>query len=311
MIRKITALVIGLLITPQWLMAAQDVVVYRADGTPKKDPILRVSGVDQEQTAFERIFWNKTPVSITLKTGRERLIHFPEMVRVKPPQDKTPDEIKISVGDNVVYIKALKSFSTARMRVQSFNHTGGSFDGGVIYLLDLSAHQRGGTEQIQIIDKAHSTSQGTSVTQTSQPMCGALSQTSQTQSANVETIKKVDMVELVRYVSQQLYAPERLMPSHTSIYRTPLRVKSLKSLYRGGELPSTPLASWQGSGLYVTAVKLQNQTNRPLTLDPRLFRGQWRSRTLQHTGLSQYHSESDTTTVYLVSDRPFHESLWF
>ena len=119
------------------------------------------------------------------------------------------------------------------------------------------------------------------------------------------------MVELVRFASQQLYAPERLMPSHPAIYRSPLQVKTLKSLYRGGGLQSTPLASWKGGGLYVTAVKLQNTTPLTLHLDPRLFRGQWRSRTLQHAGLSHYQSESDTTTVYLISDRPFHESLWF
>ena len=295
---------ICLSVLPCLLMAAQDVVVYRADGTPIKDRTIPVSGAAQEQTDFERIFWNKTPVSVALKTGRERLIHFPDRIRVKPPEDRTSDELKVSVVDNVVYLKALKNFKTGRMRVQAFNHTAGSFDGGVIYLLDLSAHHRGGTEPIQIIDKAHSTPTRTASAQASDAVTQGIPQA---QSA----AEKIDMVELVRYVAQQLYAPERLMQSHPAIYRTPLRIKSLKSLYRGGELHSTSLASWKGGGLYVTAVKLQNQTTRPLTLDPRLFRGQWRSRTLQHTGLSRYHSETDTTTVYLVSDRPFHESLWF
>lgn len=305
MIRQLAASVFCLSVCPSLLMAATDVVVYRADGTPKSDKAIHVSGSVQEQTDFERIFWNKTPVSVTLPTGRERLIHFPDMVRVKPPEDRSSEELKISVVDNVVYLKALKNFKTGRMRVQAFNHTGGSFDGGVIYLLDLSAHRRGGTEPIQLIDKAHSTPTGAASAQVSDAVTQGIPQA---QSAAAES---VDMVELVRYVAQQLYAPQRLMQSHPAIYRTPLRVKSLKSLYRGGELQSTPLASWKGGGLYVTAVKLQNQTTRPLTLDPRLFRGQWRSRTLQHTGLSRYHSETDTTTVYLVSDRPFHESLWF
>lgn len=254
----------------------------------------------QEQTSFERIFWNKTPVLLTLKTGTERLVHFPDMVRAKPPENITGEVLKMTIVDNVIYLKALNDFPTARMRVQAFNHISGSFDGGAIYFLDLSASAQGGVEQVQIIDK-------TRQTKTLSGSSNALTQADQSQSPN----QSVDMVDLVRYVAQQLYGPERLMQSHPAIYRTPLRVKSLKSLYRGGELQATPLASWKGGEMYVTAVKLQNQTAYPLTLDPRYFRGQWRSRTLQHTGLSQYNTESDTTTVYLVSDRPFHESLWF
>ena len=303
MTRKLTASIFCLSLLPTLLTAAPDVVVYAADGTPISDKSIKISGAQQEQSAFERIFWNKTPVSITLKTGSERLIHFPSMVRVKPPKETTSDDLKVTVVDNVVYLKALNDFPMGRMNVQAFNHKAGSFEGGVIYLLDLSAQRQGGTEQIKIIDKTHSTLTATTLLEQSP---NAL-----TQAISLPQLPNVDMVELVRYVAQQLYAPERLMPSHPAIYQTPLRVKFLKSLYRGGELQATPLASWKGGGLYVTAVKLQNQTHLPLTLDPRLFRGQWRSRTLQHTGLSRYQSEADTTTVYLVSDRPFHESLWF
>lgn len=295
---KLTAAIFCLSLLPTWLMAAQEVVVYRADGIPKADGVIKVSGSQPEQTSFERIFWNKTPVGVTLKTGRERLIHFPYMVRVKPPEDRTSEELKISVVDNVVYLKANKDFPSSRMRVQAFNRSAGSFEGGRTYLLDVSAKAQGGTEQIRIIDKTLR-----QLTQASNALTP--------QGHEEPKQPPVDMVELVRYASQQLYAPERLMQSHPAIHRTPLPVKSLKSLYRGGEVQATPLASWKGGGLYVTAVKIQNKTNQMLTLDPRLFRGQWRSRTPQHGYLSQYQTEADTSTVYLVSDRPFHESLWF
>ena len=301
MTRKLATLIVCLSLLPL-LIAAQDVTVYRADGTAYPDKPVKVSGAQQEQTAFEQIFWNKTPVTITLKTGKERLIHFPDMIRVRPPEDRTSEELKVSVVDNVVYLKALKDFPTGRIRVQAFNHTSGGFEGGAMYFLDLSARSNGGTEQIQLIDKTLSQSGNVNTQE--------LSKKSQLSTAQDQQ-PAIDMVELVRFASQQLYAPERLMQSHPAIYRSPLQTKKLKSLYRGGELQSMPLASWKGGGLYVTAVKLQNKTNMNLSLDPRLFRGQWRSRTLQHTGLSHFQSETDTTTVYLVSDRPFHESLWF
>ena len=304
MTRKLAASLFYLSLLPSLLMAANNVVVYRADGTPFPDRPVNVSGSQQEQPSFERIFWNKTPVSVTLKTGSERLIHFPDMVRARPPEERTFEELKMTIVDNVIYLKALKDFPTGRMKVQAFNHTSGSFDGGVIYFLDLSAKRRGGTEPIQIIDTTHSAQGSTYVAPSGQvPNASA--------SSVQASLPSIDMVELVRFASQQLYAPERLMPSHPAIYRSPLQVKTLKSLYRGGGLQSTPLASWKGGGLYVTAVKLQNTTPLTMHLDPRLFRGQWRSRTLQHAGLSHYQSESDTTTVYLISDRPFHESLWF
>ncbi|MCU7801137.1 MAG: DUF3438 family protein [gamma proteobacterium symbiont of Lucinoma myriamae] len=193
-----------------------------------------------------------------------------------------------------------------------FNHTAGSFEGGILYLIDLSSQKRGSVEQVKIIDKTNHTS-SLLATMPGSSMNGLTPAQTQAQVQESQTpgYPDVDIVDLVRFASQQLYAPERLMPSHPSIYRTPLRVKSLQSLYRGGELQSIPLASWKGAGLYVTAVKIQNKTMADLTLDPRLFRGQWRSRTLQYPGVSRYQSESDTTTVYLVSDRPFHESLWF
>jgi len=304
--RKLTTSLLCFSLLPSLVMAAgSGVVVYRADGSIVKPQLKPLAVSANEQTAYERIFWNKTPLSVTLQTGRERLIHFPDMVRVKPPKVLSSEQLKITVVDNVVYLKALKDFSVERMKVQAFNHISGSFEGGRFYLLDLSAKRNGGIEQIQIIDKTNSNQ--SSLMQSAQSEGGS----EQSDGMNASQSQAVDMVALVRYAAQQLYAPERLVQSHPAIYRTPLRVKSLTSLYRGGELRSIPLASWKGGDLYLTAVKIQNKTTLPVILDPRLFRGQWRSRTLQHGSLSRYHTEADTSTVYLVSARPFHESLWF
>lgn len=293
--RKLTLAICCLSLLPILLITSKNSVA----GTPKQ--AINIAGFQQEETAFERIFWDKSPISVTLKTGTERLIHFPDMIKAQPPKGLTAEELKVSIVNNVVYVKALKDFPVGRMQIQAFNHQSGSFEGGQIYLIDLSAKPQGGTEQIKIIDKAYATQS----TSKNSPNSIAPANENQILSPQVE------MIDLVRYVAQQLYAPQRLVQSHPAIYRTPLRIKSLPSLYRGGELKATPLASWKSGALYVTAVKLQNQTNQAITLDPRLFRGQWRSRTPQHARLSLFQSETDTTTVYLVSDRPFHESLWF
>ncbi len=302
-----------MLVTGKWfktsfitLTMATAAAIATASSADPVGPVIVQSDQPIEQTAFERIFWNKTPIPVTLTTNKERLIHFPDMVRVKPPEGIKADQLKITVIDNVAYLKASANFKTSRMRVQAFNHSLGSFDGGKVYLIDLSATRHGGTEPVQIIDKSYKkTINNPSIPSASQ------SQTVSSQTNAVTPPVAVNMVDLVRFASQQLYAPERLAQKNPNIFRTPLRVKKLPLFYRGGELDATPLVSWKGGGLYVTAVKIQNKTNITLVLDPRKFRGQWRSRTLQHTVLNQYQTATDTTTVYLVSDRPFHESLWF
>jgi hypothetical protein len=61
--------------------------------------------------------------------------------------------------------------------------------------------------------------------------------------------------------------------------------------------------------LYVTAVKLTNRWKKPQVLDPRTLRGQWLAATFQHSRLLPAGDDADTTAVYLVSARPFEESL--
>ena len=74
-------------------------------------------------------------------------------------------------------------------------------------------------------------------------------------------------------------------------------------------IKATPLASWQSGSLYVTAIELVNTSSQFITLDPRKIRGEWRTATFQHSRLHPAGSEADNTTLYLISDRPFHEKM--
>ena len=115
-------------------------------------------------------------------------------------------------------------------------------------------------------------------------------------------------VALTRYAAQQMYAPRRLVREPPGILRAPLTDKPVP-LVRGGAVEAMPLVSWQAEGLYVTAVKLTNATHRPLILDPRGLRGRWLAATFQHARLLPAGDPADTTCVYLISARPFEESL--
>ena len=123
----------------------------------------------------------------------------------------------------------------------------------------------------------------------------------------------IGYVALVRHAAQTLYAPPRLIPRADRIVRAPLRSRDTVHLVRGAHVEALPIAAWRAQGpygpLWVTAVKLRNRLERPVTLDPRDLRGQWRAASFQHARLSGAGASTDTTTVYLVADRRFDQAL--
>lgn len=117
-------------------------------------------------------------------------------------------------------------------------------------------------------------------------------------------------VALTRFAAQQIYAPARLAEQPTGISNVPLPAAGdAVPLYRGGRITATPAASWRGrGGLYVTAVTVVNATDEALALDPRLARGDWLAATFHHRKLGPKGQPDDTSTLYLISDRPFLEA---
>ena len=81
------------------------------------------------------------------------------------------------------------------------------------------------------------------------------------------------------------------------------------ALYRDDLVTATPLASWQGGGLYVTALLLAHSGRDRLILDPRLLKGRFVTATFQHNTLGAAGSSSDTTCVYVVTKAPFMASI--
>lgn len=108
---------------------------------------------------------------------------------------------------------------------------------------------------------------------------------------------------------QQLYAPARLLKEAPGIHRVSVSLKPLTHLLKGAAITATPIAGWQSGRWYVTAVALTNTGAQFIALDPRQLRGHWRAATFQHSRLHPAGSDADTTAVYLISDRPFHEAL--
>jgi integrating conjugative element protein (TIGR03749 family) len=236
-----------------------------------------------DHDAPDRVVWDRTPIRVVLPVGAERLVHFPAYaVRVGVP-DHLP--LRTMSVDGTVYWLARDAFAPVRVVVQSLDEGGGH------YLLDLEARDAAPNVPLQI--------QRPGVVDDSQHYAGT---------AEARTHQNLDYVALTRFAAQQMYAPARLRPEHSQVRPVALAQDPIP-LVRGAAVAAQPLISWRHRGLYVTAVRLQNRTLEARVLDPRDLRGEWLAATFQHARLLAHGDEADTTAVYLVSRRPFDESL--
>jgi len=244
--------------------------------------------------APERVLWEKRPIKVHIQTGQERIVHFPDEVRYWLP-DSIKYKVSVLAANGVLYIKASERFTSTRIRVQGLSDQ-------QVYLLDISASEAE-TVSDELIVMTQESVRNLSKENASPKMTDDW------------------RIRLTRFAAQQLYAPERLLASDSSIKRVPLGLSEPVSLIRGALLEAVPIASWQGNGLTVTAVRLRNTSSSslklvfekpdsPQVLDMReAIRGEWLTATLQHHYLGAAGSEDDTTTLYLVSKQSFIESL--
>jgi integrating conjugative element protein (TIGR03749 family) len=230
----------------------------------------------------ERVTWRKTPIVLELRVGTERLVHFPRPVTVGVPAP-LQDALRIQRIAGTVYLLAHHPFASTRVLVRGL-------DGGGVYLLDLSAKlESTAIAPVEILDPDEALEPGTAAVQPT-------------------GLREYGYVSLTRFAAQQLYAPSRLLVDLPGVVRVPIK-RDPVALVRSDTIEALPLVAWRAGDLFVTAVKLTNQTDQPQILDPRTLRGAWLTATFQHNRLLGAGDEADRTVVYLISARPFASSL--
>ncbi|UVW35777.1 TIGR03749 family integrating conjugative element protein [SAR92 clade bacterium H455] len=246
-------------------------------------------------TTAERVLWDKRPIVVHIQRNHERIIHFPDDIRYWLP-DQLQRKVTVLAANGVLYIRALEPFSRSRIQVQGLQSQ-------QIYLLDVMADDTASVADELIVMTAESV-------------------INQAKDKTQKIVGQDWRVRLSRYAAQQLYAPERLLKGDSAIERIPVASQAIP-LIRGGVIEATPIASWQGGGLTVTAVRLQNKQTHPLVLQfppsgggnsvnlNKRLRGRWLTATLQHKWLGALGQKDDTTTLYLVSAQSFVESTGF
>jgi integrating conjugative element protein (TIGR03749 family) len=252
--------------------------------------ILLISISSQTAIATERLLWDKHPLQLSLPIGKERLVSFPQGVRVGIP-DSIAGQLKTQSLNGTVYWTASEVFTSTRVQIQST-------DGSQRYLIDLSATNDAETSDVQILLPA-----------TTNP--ATISATSATPRSKRQhpTNSSLDYITLTRFAAQQLYAPARVLTTPHQVQRSRVQQVPIQHLLRGFKVDATPIAAWRKGRLFVTAVRLQNQTQQPITLHPLQLRGRWHAATFQHGVLKAHGNTDDTTAVYLISDQPFKQAL--
>jgi integrating conjugative element protein (TIGR03749 family) len=236
--------------------------------------------VQAESETLERIEWKKAPIRLELTVGQEQRIEFPATVKVGVPES-LQSVLRTQTVNGTVYWLAQAPFGSNRLLVREL-------DSGRIYLIDVTATEKGGASHPIQIYVADTTPSGNDIT-----------------AAGLDADRgPPGYIQLTRFAAQQLYAPTRLLPELPGMVRVPV-ARDPVDLLHGGTIEATPLVAWRAHGLYVTAVKLTNRTDQPQTLDPRALRGEWLAATFQHHRLLPKGDEADTTAVYLISARPF------
>ena len=123
--------------------------------------------------------------------------------------------------------------------------------------------------------------------------------------------------KLTRWAAQQLYAPSRLLKPLPGVAPVPVKSAPVNIFRCGNRVPTlcagavnaVPIIGWRSSDHFVTAVKIKNNLDRIIILDPREIIGSWRTASFMHSKLGPRGVAEDGTIVILISDFPFDESF--
>ncbi|HAT1956930.1 TPA: TIGR03749 family integrating conjugative element protein [Legionella pneumophila] len=227
----------------------------------------------------EHVLWDKTPIPLELSLNEERLIHFPQAISIV--DNEAGNQIAVLKVQDTLYLKGKSDFENKRLLVQLMPQ-------GEVIILKLSAREKisvGKPVEILLESKEETTTQ--------------------------EPANAFDMnaITLTRFAIQSLYAPQRLLVIPEGIGRTPMQTRRQINLFYGASIEARPLISWHGGTFYITAVELKNLLNKEVIVDPRRMVGNWQTATFYPTNTLAPRGKEDTTTVFLVSDRPFSTAL--
>jgi integrating conjugative element protein (TIGR03749 family) len=237
----------------------------------------------------QHVVWDKTPIHITLPLNQERLIRFPLAISIVDSEfEKDIGMMKIQ---DALYLNAREPFTNKRLVVQLMPF-------GEAIVLSISASKDAtDAAPIEVVLAEKNEERSSPAPEGGEDVRPA------------SFAPEVNPVSLTRFAIQSLYAPERLLITPPGVSRSAMRTHKTIALVYGASILARPLISWQGNDLYVTAIELKNELKKRVVVSPHLLVGNWQTATFYPTNTLEARGHRDTTTVFVVSDRPFGEAL--
>jgi integrating conjugative element protein (TIGR03749 family) len=235
--------------------------------------------------ATEIMRWERLPLAVPLLVGQERVVFVERNVRVGVPAS-LGNRLRVQSAAGTVYLRANEPIEPTRLQLQDATT-------GELILLDIAATSaKNGQPPLEPIRIVEPTSPAPSTDETP-PRVDAPAPTSEATPLPVV---------LTRYAAQNLYAPLRTVEALPGVRRVNLPADlSLELLLPSLPVHSKPLAAWRLEDYWVTALRLNNQINQVVVLDPRLLQGDFVTATFQHDNLGPKGASSDTTVLYLTT----------
>ncbi|MAD65697.1 DUF3438 family protein [Haliea sp.] len=220
------------------------------------------------------------PIHIAATVGQELQLMFPEPVK-KAVHEQDGRAWVHSLISSTLYLTPKQRFSE-RLLFQGI-------ESKRMYVADMSASQTPTESVVKIhIESVRSSNHGKKRT-------------------NQHKKAVVTPVDLVQFAAQTLYAPdESLVEGVPGVRAVKIESKTLdRTFYRGGDYQAKPYGSWSSSGVYVTAVEMQNVRSAPLEWSVCNVRGRYLS-VAPHAGTETPILNPDEAMMfYFVSDEPF------
>lgn len=280
--------------------------------------LLCCTGISQISHAVEIMRWERLPLAIPLQVGHERVIFVERNVRVGVPSSLA-GKLRVQSAGGSLYLLATEAIAPTRIQLQDA-------ETGALILMDIAATVPAeGTsplEPVQIIEGTYTPVRYGQSTQAQNTNTGATqSRRTVTVNGNATTSTPLQMngenvretpipVILTRYAAQNLYAPLRTVEPITGVSQVNIpRNLNLQTLLPMLSVQAQLMAAWRLEDYWVSAVLLRNTSTKTINLDPRLLQGDFVAATFQHQDLGPRGNASDTTVVYLITQRSLAQSL--
>ena len=216
---------------------------------------LLIIGASPKSLAARTVLWDKTVIPIELTVGVEQLLHFDGSVSpgLSPLLSKK-DFFRVLSTNGTVYMTALQPFDGQRVKFKTHN--------GDYILVDLSA------QTLEVPPKSV------------EPLHVVISNRDNAMGASAESERSrgegraplVSMFDVLRYGAQSLYSPERVIKPVAGISDVDIKIRNdLRGLYKASNTKSLSIkvvTGWQSSGIYVTALRIKNDSNHSIVFDP-------------------------------------------